>query len=69
MPCINCNIEFEGDFCPSCGEKKNVDRITFFSITESVFTGLLDMDKGFLFNLKNITLKPRTTILNYINGI
>lgn len=48
MPCINCNIEFEGDFCPTCWEKKNVDRITL----QSIFSGLLDMDKGLLFNLK-----------------
>lgn len=68
MPCINCNIEFNGDFCPSCGEKKNVDRITFQSITSSVFSGLLDMDRGLLYNLKNLTLHPQKTILNYVNG-
>lgn len=68
MSCINCNTEFEGGFCPTCGEKKNVDRITFQSITTSVFSGLLDMDKGLLFNLKNLTLYPKTTILQYING-
>jgi hypothetical protein len=68
LSCINCNIEFKGDFCPNCGEKKNVDRITFQSITTSVFSGLLDMDRGLLFNLKNLTLYPNKTILNYIQG-
>ncbi|WP_397446305.1 DUF3667 domain-containing protein [Polaribacter sp. R77954] len=68
MPCINCNIEFKGDFCPTCGEKKDVDRITFQSITTSVFSGFLNMDKGLLFNLKNLTIHPKKTILNYING-
>ena len=68
MPCINCNIEFEGDFCPTCGEKKHIDRITFQSITTSVFSGLLDMDKGLLFNLKNLTLHPKKTILDYVKG-
>lgn len=28
----------------------------------------MDMDKGFLFNLKNITLHPQKTILQYIAG-
>lgn len=68
MPCINCNIEFEGHFCPTCGEKKDVDRITFQSITTSVFSGFLDMDKGLLYNLKNLTLHPKKTILQYVNG-
>ena len=25
MPCVNCNIEFDGQFCPNCGEKKDID--------------------------------------------
>lgn len=68
MSCINCEIDFEGDFCPSCGEKKNIDRITFSSIITSVFSGFVDMDKGLLFNIKNLTLFPKKTILDYING-
>lgn len=68
MPCVNCNIEFDGQFCPNCGEKKNIDKITFHSIITSLFSGLLDMDRGILFNLKNLTLHPKRTIINYING-
>ena len=68
MACINCNIDFDGEFCPSCGEKKDVDRITLTSIVQSSFSGFMDMDKGLLFNLKNLTLRPQKTILNYING-
>ncbi len=33
-----------------------------------MFSGLLNMDKGLLFNLKHLTLYPKTTILQYING-
>jgi hypothetical protein len=68
LACVNCNIEFEADFCPKCGEKKSVDRITFQSILESVFSSFIDMDKGLLFNLKNLTLYPKKTILQYIKG-
>lgn len=68
MSCVNCNKDFEGNFCPTCGEKKYVSRITFTSIVNSFFSGFLNMDKGFLFNLKNLTLYPKTTITNYING-
>lgn len=68
MPCVNCNIDFEGKFCPICGEKKEVQRITFTSIIESVFSGFVEMDKGLLFNLKNLTLYPQKTVLDYVAG-
>ena len=68
MACVNCNIDFDGDFCPTCGEKKNIERITFTSILTSIFSGFVDMDKGLLFNLKNLTLHPQKTILQYVKG-
>jgi len=68
LSCINCNIDFDGVFCPKCGEKKDIKRITFTSIIQSVFSGFIDMDKGLLFNLKHLTLHPKNTILHYISG-
>lgn len=68
MACVNCNIEFEGQFCPKCGEKKGVSKITFTSMTASVFSTFAEMDRGILFNLKNLTLTPKSTIIDYING-
>lgn len=68
MSCINCSQDFEGVFCPTCGEKKEIPRITFGSTVASIYSGFLDMDKGFLYNLKNLTIAPKDTILQYIHG-
>lgn len=68
MACVNCKIDFEGAFCPTCGEKKDIDRITFGSLISSIFSGFVNMDKGFLFNIKNLTLHPQKTILQYVQG-
>ncbi|MDX6746920.1 DUF3667 domain-containing protein [Polaribacter sp. PL03] len=68
MSCINCNIELTGEFCPTCGEKKDFNRITFSSLIENVFSGFVNMDKGLLFNIKNLTLHPQKTIFQYIKG-
>ena len=68
MSCINCKHDFEGLFCPTCGEKQEIPRITFGSTISSIYSGFLDMDKGFLYNLKNLTIAPKDTILQYING-
>lgn len=68
MACINCKKDFEGKFCPDCGEKKDIERITFLSVFTTALEGITQMDKGFLFNLKHLTLKPKETIFKYIEG-
>lgn len=68
MACINCKSNFNGEYCPNCGEKKNIERISFISTVTTAYSGLIDMDKGFLYNLKNLTLSPQKTILQYIRG-
>jgi len=68
MTCINCDNEHDYKFCPNCGERADVPTITFTSIlANSVFT-LTSMDKGFLYNVKNLLLNPNKTVNEYIRG-
>lgn len=55
-------------FCPNCGEKAEVKRITLGSMISDVFSTVTNMDKGFLYNLKNLTLNPQKITSEYING-
>lgn len=68
MKCISCNHEHEDNFCPICGEKNGVKRITLVSIAEDVMSSITSMDKGFLYNLKTLCLKPQKIAEDYING-
>ncbi len=68
MICIDCKIDHEEKFCPNCGENAFVKPITFTSMFESAFTTITNMDKGFFFNLKNLTLRPQEMISDYIVG-
>ncbi len=68
MVCISCGHEHNEKFCPNCGEKSNVPKITFSSTIQSSFTTITEMDKGFLYNLKNLTLKPKATVEEYLKG-
>jgi len=70
MICINCNFEnnIENKFCPNCGEKSEISKITFNSIFVGGFSTITNMDKGFLFNVKNLFLNPNKTVKDYING-
>ncbi len=68
MKCIACGHEHEAKFCPMCGERNAVDRISLSSILESSLASLINMDKGFLFNFKTLLIHPQELVLQYIKG-
>ena len=68
MTCINCQHEHDGRFCPNCGERTAVPNITFRSIFNEGLSTLTNMDKGFLFNVKNLVLNPKKTAVGYVEG-
>lgn len=68
MNCISCNHSHNENYCPKCGERNGVEKITFISTLQSVFITFSDMDKGFLFNIKNLILDPKKITEDYIKG-
>jgi hypothetical protein len=68
MTCISCDNEHNENFCPNCGERKDVKKITLSSIIEEAFFTVTNMDKGFLFNIKALLLQPKQIITDYIGG-
>ncbi|RNC83071.1 MAG: DUF3667 domain-containing protein [Balneola sp.] len=68
MKCINCGFEHGDKFCPNCGERSELRKITFNSVFCESFSTLTNMDRGFLFNVKNLFLNPSGTVHDYING-
>ncbi|MCI5082771.1 MAG: DUF3667 domain-containing protein [Saprospiraceae bacterium] len=69
MECLNCGTEFDSNFCPHCGQKKSVKR---YSLNNLVFSDLpkaiLNTDKGFLHNIKYLTITPKQFINDYLAG-
>lgn len=68
MNCINCNTEYQSNFCPNCGQRKDIPRITFLTLTDNFFATVANMDKGFLYNLKHLTIAPHQTIHSFLKG-
>ena len=68
MKCISCELNHNEQYCPNCGERNGVERITISTILGSTFSTITNMDKGFLFNLKSLFLKPRKITTDYISG-
>lgn len=68
MTCISCNKLHDENYCPNCGEKNGIKKITFSSIIEDAFSTITNMDKGFLFNIKSLFLDPKKITTNFISG-
>ena len=68
MNCKNCNKSIENNFCSYCGQRTKIDRINLKSTLFELQNSLLQFDKGFFHTIKELSIRPGTTIKNFING-
>lgn len=66
--CKNCAHEFDGKFCPHCGQKAKTSRITFRQVLQDVRAHFIHFDQGFLFTIKELATRPGHSIREYIAG-
>lgn len=66
--CKNCGHQFTGNFCNHCGQNAKTSRIDAAFLWEDVQHGILHYDKGILYTVKQLFLKPGYVIKDYIEG-
>lgn len=66
--CLNCGMEFEGKFCPECGQSAETGRFTMKFIWENLLAAFLSKDGGIWFTLKNLFTRPGAMIIEILNG-
>ena len=66
--CLNCGTEFEGDYCPKCGQSADTGRFTMRFIIENLMAAFLSKDGGIWFTIKNLITRPGGMIVDIING-
>src|SRR5690606_30555540 len=68
--CMECG--HAGDpghrFCPACGRQARAPRIDWHYLAEQVRHGILNLERGFLYALCNLLLRPGRLIRDYIDG-
>ena len=56
--CLNCGHEYEGNFCPCCGQKNSIGRLSWHSVFAKVFD-VWDVEKNTLpATLLHLLLRP-----------
>jgi hypothetical protein len=68
MICANCTTVTETAFCPTCGQKLDLHRITVGHIAHEGFHSVTHADKGFLLLTKGLLTRPGFIAKEYIEG-
>lgn len=68
MPCINCSTEFSGNFCPQCGQRTGVNRITLREAWNDFWSRIYGFDGMFPRTLRDLTIRPGHVARKYMEG-
>lgn len=66
--CLNCGTEFQGNFCPECGQSAETGRFTMKFIWENLLAAFISKDGGIWFTLKNLFTRPGAMVVEILNG-
>lgn len=66
--CLNCGTEFEGNFCPECGQNAETGRFTMHFIFENLIAAFTSKDGGVWFTIKSLFTRPGAMIVEILNG-
>ena len=68
MTCKNCGQPVEYRYCGHCGQDAGIGRINWQSFLSDLSHSILYIDKGFLFTVKQLFLRPGTCLRDYLAG-
>ena len=68
VKCLNCGTEFEGKFCPECGQSAETGRFTLRFIFSNLLTAIVSRDGGIGYTIKNLFTRPSQMIVDILNG-
>jgi hypothetical protein len=66
--CKNCAKEFEGNYCPACGQKASTKRFSTKILFSELIDKLLPLDRGVLYTAKHLLIRPGPMIREYLDG-
>lgn len=66
--CKNCQAAIEGRYCSNCGQATSTARLDFHVVWHDLQHGLLHVNKGIFYTLRELFLRPGLTIRSYLDG-
>jgi hypothetical protein len=66
--CLNCGTEVASKYCPDCGQKATVDRLTWHHLLEETVHFFTHIEKGFFRTTKELITRPGAMHKNFLDG-
>jgi hypothetical protein len=66
--CLNCGAEIQHQFCPYCGQKKDVEKLNWHSFVHEIGHFFTHIEKGFLNTSLQLLIRPGRVIKEYLDG-
>lgn len=66
--CKNCGESTQKNFCSNCGQSVKVGRVNLYHILHNFLHGIVHIDSGFFYTMKELTFRPGKTIHDYFEG-
>lgn len=68
MICKNCEQNFDGNYCNNCGQNSNVRKVDYKYLIDEIQNSIFQINRGFLFTLKELFIKPGHSIREFLEG-
>lgn len=66
--CKNCGSSVSGNYCRNCGQSARTGRVNFHYLLHEIQHSIFHVDKGILYTIKELALRPGKTIKDYLDG-
>ena len=66
--CLNCGTEFQGRFCPGCGQNADMKRLTVRGIVDNLLNLFTNADGRLWHTLRDLFSRPGYMMRDYIRG-
>ena len=68
VTCLNCGTEIQDEFCPHCGQKKEVKKLTWRTLVQETVHFFSHIEHSFLNTSIQLFLHPGRVIKEYLEG-
>lgn len=66
--CLSCGMEYEGNFCPNCGQSAKVGRLSLKRVLTEALPDIYNLDNRFMRTCIDLFRRPGHMIKDYIEG-
>lgn len=68
ISCKNCQTQFQGNYCPQCGQSAQTHRIDAHYMLHDIPHSILHVDKGLPYTFIQLCRNPGKALLDYLQG-